>query len=59
MNVFDKILVRDTNTENWKPAFFESEFKDASYTYYKIIGSDIAYRQCIPYEGNENKLNKV
>lgn len=48
---FDKVLVRDSDTAAWKPAFF-SEFAEVSGLYVTIGG--IGWSQCIPYESNED-----
>ena len=48
---FDKVLVRDSDTAAWKPAFF-SEFAEVSGLYVTIGG--IGWSQCIPHEGNEH-----
>lgn len=48
---FDKVLVRDSDTAVWKPAFF-SEFADCPDLY--ITMDDFTWNQCIPYEGNED-----
>ena len=47
-----KVLVRDTNTDKWRGAFY-SHYK--SKKFYIIGGS--YYYQCIPYEGNEYLLD--
>lgn len=48
---FDKVLVRDTKNEKWKPAFFWCKTD-----FFRTIGfNDWTY--CIPYEGNEHLLN--
>lgn len=55
---FDKVLVRDSDSERWQPAFF-SVFKEGDSEYkFSIIYLDVPafYRQCIPYEGNEHLL---
>lgn len=55
---FDKVLVRDSDSERWQPAFF-SVFKEGDSEYkFGIIYLDVPafYRQCIPYEGNEHLL---
>lgn len=51
---FDKVFVRDTDTEEWCISFFShcNEFDD--YTYHCINGC--RYGQCIPYEHNEHLL---
>lgn len=48
---FDKVLVRDNDTEPWMPAFFEREYKHKFF-----LLSGFCYDQCIPYEGNEHLL---
>lgn len=55
---FDKVLVRDSDSERWQPAFF-SVFKEWDSEYkFGIIYLDVPafYRQCIQYEGNEHLL---
>ena len=54
-NPFDKVLGRDTNDEEWTPDFFQKYIPEdnAKHPYY-CIGD--CYSQCIPYEGNEDKL---
>lgn len=47
-----KVLVRDTNTDKWRGAFY-SHYKSKKFY---IIG-DSYYYQCIPYEGNEYLLD--
>lgn len=58
---FDKVLVRDDDSDKWEPAFFGWKATDEShnnkglpYPYYTTRGSHFA--QCIPYEGNEPLL---
>ena len=48
---FDKVLVRDNDTEPWMPAFFEREYKHKFF-----LLSGFCFNQCIPYEGNESLL---
>lgn len=48
---FDKVLVRDNDTEPWVPAFFEREYKHKFF-----LLSGFRFNQCIPYEGNESLL---
>ena len=48
---FDKVLVRDNDTEPWMPAFFEREYKHKFF-----LLSGFCIDQCIPYEGNEHLL---
>lgn len=54
---FDKVLVRNTDTEEWFPGFFEKF--DSTWNYpYHIMNcrsmTDFSFKQCIPYEGNEH-----
>lgn len=50
---FDKVLVRDNNTQKWTTDFFS--FIDESQIY-PFICSGHYVHQCIPYEGNEHLL---
>lgn len=52
---FEKVLVRDTCNDIWKATFF-SHIKDNDNSIYKYVCDCISWRQCIPYEGNENLL---
>lgn len=56
---FDKVLVRNTDTEEWFPGFFE-KFDSTWNNPYHIMNRrnmiDFAFKQCIPYEGNEHLL---
>ena len=45
---FDKVLVRDGDGELWKCAFFSHMVND------RFIASVCNWKQCIPYEGNED-----
>ena len=53
---FDKVLVRNTDTEEWFPGFFE-KFDSTWNNPYHIMNrrsmTDFAFKQCIPYIGNE------
>lgn len=53
---FDKVLVRDDNSEKWTPDIFRYYDDDnGDYHYpYRCCAND--YRQCIPYTGNEHLL---
>lgn len=56
---FDKVLVRNTDTEEWFPGFFEKF--DSTWNYpYHIMNlrsmTDFSFKQCIPYIGNESLL---
>jgi hypothetical protein len=51
---FDKVLVRDYNTHNWRCTLYERYLKtENSMRFATIIGH---YQQCIPYENNEHLL---
>lgn len=56
---FDKVLVRNENNQEWLPGFFHMFDGDWNHPYC-IMNlhhlSDYAYKQCIPYEGNEHLL---
>lgn len=54
---FDKVLVRNTDTEEWFPGFFEKFDSTWNYPYHimnRRSMTDFAFKQCIPYEGNEH-----
>lgn len=56
---FDKVLVRDTDTNKWLPGFFDKFNENGDYPYHILNFhnmNDFAYRYCIPYEGNERLL---
>ena len=48
---FDKVLVRDYDNEVWRANLFSNYISEGSYGC--VCG---AYKQCIPYEGNEHLL---
>ena len=50
---FDKVLVRDNETEKWRCTFY-SYFEP--YSTYPHVTSDSAYAMCIPFEGNEHLI---
>ena len=56
---FDKVLVRDSDTEEWEPAIFlrmskEEEKKELPYQVFSLYyGFSYETAQCKPYEGNE------
>ena len=56
---FDRVLVRNTDTEEWFPGFFE-KFDSTWNNPYHIMNrrsmTDFAFKQCIHYEGNEHLL---
>lgn len=51
-----KVLVRNENTEEWKPAIFGCYINNET-TPYCVLGGT-CWKQCIPYEGHENFLGK-
>ena len=57
---FDKVLVRDSDAEEWEPAIFirmskEEEKKELRYQVFDLYYSfSCETAQCIPYEGNEH-----
>lgn len=50
---FDKVLVRDRNSEKWRCAWFSDYDKTLPFSFV-TTGAD--YHQCIPFEGNEHLL---
>lgn len=50
---FDKVLVRDYNDDVWLISFFAYINTIGDYKYQTISN---AYKQCIPFEGNEHLL---
>lgn len=48
---FEKVLVRDCRSEAWRAAFFSyiNEYK-------RYVTTSMAWKYCIPYEGNESLL---
>ena len=58
---FDKVLVRDDSDDIWYADFFsnintEDDDVETKFQYVCISGK---WKQCIPYEGNEDKVGKV
>lgn len=49
---FDKVLVRNYDSARWKSDLFS--YADIENRIYVCVG--LSWRQCIPYEGNENLL---
>lgn len=49
---FDRVLVRDNNTEAWRVDIF------SHMTNGKYHGMLHTWNQCIPYEGNEHRLGQ-
>lgn len=52
---FEKVLVRDRDSMRWKSDLFS--YTDIENRMYVCVGS--SWRQCIPYEGNEDLLGTV
>ena len=53
---FDKVLMRYKD-DRWVPKFYNKvEFEDGNRSYYAICDS-WPYDECIPYKGNEDKVN--
>ena len=50
---FDKVLVKDNDTD-WIPAFYKCYEKGEAYPHNTMEGD--SFSQCIPYEGNEDKV---
>jgi len=50
---FDKVLVRDSDGDEWRIDLFESFSEDAPYSFQCLQSY---WKQCIPYEGNEHLL---
>lgn len=50
---FDKVLVRDSNSERWRCDFFEQQEEKEGFNVRCFRG---VWCQCIPYEGNEHLL---
>lgn len=51
---FDKVLVRNSDSDVWNINLFSFIVDDNEYKY--VCSSD-SWQQCIPYEGNEHLLN--
>lgn len=51
---FDKVLMRNEDNQTWRACLFSHYRKDL-YFLYVCVGCS-AYKQCIPYEGNEYLL---
>lgn len=49
---FQRVLVRDDNDEIWRAQLFSHYQTESRLGYYYVTGA-AAYKQCIPYEGNE------
>jgi hypothetical protein len=57
---FDKVLVRDKNTEEWRAHFF-SHYRNTSDRPYICIGIEglNEFKKCIPFKGNEHLRGKT
>lgn len=51
---FDQVLVRDTVNNKWKIEFFEKFNATVPYPFYCMVN---AFKQCVPYKGNEHLLD--
>lgn len=51
---FDKVLVRNADTREWICDFFIKERRNSVFRFGCIVSG--AWKQCIPYEGNEHLL---
>ena len=51
---FDKVLVRNADTREWICDFFIKERRNSVFRFGCIVTG--AWKQCIPYEGNEHLL---
>ena len=49
---FEKVLVRDSYEDKWRASFF-SHIREG---YAKYVTTDLVWKFCIPYEGNEHLL---
>lgn len=56
VNPFDRVLVRDTDDEEWKPALFWGDDSQREKDYPFLTVSNGHWKQCIPYEGFEHLL---
>ena len=53
---FDKVLVRDIDTDVWDADIYSRYNENNSYCYCYVCSGGNAWKQCIPYEGNEHLL---
>ena len=51
---FDRVLVRDGESEEWVASFFQYVGESDSSFPFKMIWGCGTWRMCIPYEGNEH-----
>lgn len=54
LNPFDKVLVRDHDTDDWRCNFFSHEIEHDIYKYVTIIHD--CYKYCIPYNDDTKHL---
>ena len=54
LNTYDRVLVRNYDTDNWKCNFF-SNYSSVDKLYITVCGR--VWKQCVKYEGNEHLLN--
>ena len=55
---YDRVLVRDSDEGVWIPRFYSNRHR-VSKDYPFEVTSGAAYRQCIPYEGNEHLVGTI
>ena len=51
---FDKVLVRDNTSDRWLPRLYSWNSHEVNEHYPYEVTSEIFYKYCIPYEGNEH-----
>lgn len=54
---FEKVLVRDIDSDEWQCNFFDCFFNDEDGYNYSCVAN--SWKQCIPYEGNENLVGRT
>jgi len=54
---YEKVLVREHDTDEWQCDYFSHAQHDGVCTYYICVGGE--YLRCIPYEGNEHLVGQV
>ncbi|MBO5369017.1 hypothetical protein J6A32_10410 [Methanocorpusculum sp.] len=54
---FDKVLIRDNDNQYWKADLFSNIRTGNNEFPYCCVGN--SWKQCIPYEGNEQLLGKI
>ena len=54
---FEKVLVRDRDNDNWQCNFFDCLYNNEDGYNYSCVAD--SWKQCIPYEGNENLVGRT